>query len=165
MRTGVWGKTRKELTMTEVILMTHVLFGMLCIVTAVWVFVDVLNANEANQGRIRTMSIAVAVFMWLAYLIGGYWYVVFYGADKAVILKGPWPFAHSFFMEMKEHVVIMLLLLTTLLPIVASTNVAINKAARRVTLWVVGLIVLIGIAMDGAGAIIGIGVKVALLNK
>jgi hypothetical protein len=151
--------------MTQVILMTHVLFGMLCIVTSVWVFVDVLNANEANQGRIKTMSIAVAVFMWLAYLIGGYWYVVFYGADKAVILKGPWPFAHSFFMEMKEHVVIMLLLLTTLLPIVASNNLAINKAARKVTLWVVGLIVLVGMAMDGAGAIIGIGVKVALLNK
>jgi len=151
--------------MTEVILMTHVLFGMLCIVTAVWVFVDVLNAKEANQGLIKTMSIAVAVFMWLAYLIGGYWYVVFYGADKAFILKGPWPFAHSFFMEMKEHVVIMLLLLTSFLPIVASNNVAINKAARKVTLWVVGLIVLVGMAMDGAGAIIGIGVKVALLNK
>jgi hypothetical protein len=159
------GKTRKEVTMTQVILMTHVLFGMLCIIASVWVFVDVLNANDANQGRIKTMSIAVAVFMWLTYLIGGYWYVVFYGGDKAIILKGPWPFAHSFFMEMKEHVVIMLLLLTTLLPIVASNNVAINKAARKVTLWVVGLIVLIGMAMDGAGAIIGIGVKVALLNK
>jgi hypothetical protein len=154
------GKTRKEVTMTQVILMTHVLFGMLCIIASVWVFVDVLNANDANQGRIKTMSIAVAVFMWLTYLIGGYWYVVFYGGDKAIILKGPWPFAHSFFMEMKEHVVIMLLL-----PIVASNNVAINKAARKVTLWVVGLIVLIGMAMDGAGAIIGIGVKVALLNK
>ena len=149
--------------MTEIILMAHVLFGMLCIITAVWVFVDVLNASEANLGRIRTLSAAVAVFMWLAYLIGGYWYVVFYGADKAVILKGPWPFAHSFFMEMKEHVVIMLLLLTTFLPIVVSNNIAANKAARKLALWVVGLIVLVGVAMDGAGAIIGIGVKVGLM--
>jgi len=149
--------------MTEVILMSHVLFGMLCIIAGVWVFVDVLNASEANLGRIRTLSTAVAVFMWLAYLIGGYWYVVFYGADKAVILKGPWPFAHSFFMEMKEHVVIMLLLLTTFLPIVVSNNLAANKAARKLALWVVGLIVLVGVAMDGAGAIIGIGVKVGLM--
>lgn len=150
--------------MTEVILMAHVLFGMLCIIAAVWLFVDVLNANEGNQGRIKTMSIAVAVFMWLAYLVGGYWYLVFYAADKAVILKGPWPFAHKFFMEMKEHVVIMLLLLATFLPIAASNNLVINKSARKLMLWVVGLVVLIGVAMDGSGAIIGIGAKVGLMK-
>ena len=151
--------------MTEVILMAHVLFGMLSIVTAVWVFVDVLNARESNQKRIQALSLAVPVLFWLAYVVGGYWYVAHYGGDKALILKGPWPFAHTFFMEMKEHVVIMLLLLTTFLPIVASANLAANKAARKLVLCVVGLIILIGIAMDGSGAIIGIGVKVALLPK
>ena len=151
--------------MTEVILMTHVIFGMLCILAAVWVFVDVLNANEANQRRIRVLSVAVPVLMWLTFLVGGYWYVVFYGADKALILKGPWPFSHKFFMEMKEHVVIMLLLMTMYLPIAAAQNLSANKAARKVVLWLTGLIILIGVAMDGAGAIIGIGVKVALLPQ
>jgi hypothetical protein len=146
-------------------MMVHVLFGMLCIVTAVWVFVDVLNVSEANLARIRMMSIAVAVFMWLAYLIGGYWYVTSYAVDKAVILKGPWPWAHSFFMEMKEHVVLLLVLLTTFLPIAAASNLAANKQARTLVLCVVGLIVLIGMAMDGSGAIIGIGVKVGLMPK
>ena len=150
---------------SDVILMTHVLFGMLCIVTSVWVFVDVLHAGEANQARIRTMSLAVALFMWLAYLIGGYWYVVFYSTDKALILKGPWPFAHNFFMEMKEHVALMLLLLATYLPIAASSNLFSNKSARSVVLCVAGLIVLIGMALDGSGAIIGMGAKVALLAK
>jgi predicted membrane channel-forming protein YqfA (hemolysin III family) len=149
--------------MTEIILMAHVLFGMLFILAGVWLFVDVLHASEANQGRIRTVSIAAAVLMWVAYLVGGYWYVSFYAPDKAIILKGPWPFAHSFFMEMKEHVVIMLLLLATYLPIAAASNTATNKAARKIVLWVVGLMVLIGVAIDGAGAIIGIGVKVGLL--
>jgi hypothetical protein len=150
---------------SDVILMTHVLFGMLCIVTSVWIFVDVLHANEANQARIRTMSLAVAVFMWLAYFIGGYWYVVFYSTDKALILKGPWPYAHNFFMEMKEHVALMLLLLATYLPIAASNNLFSNKSARSVVLYVAGLIVLIGMTLDGAGAIIGMGAKVALLAK
>ena len=150
---------------SDVILMTHVLFGMLCIVTSVWVFVDVLHACEANQARIRTMSLAVALFMWLAYLIGGYWYVVFYSTDKALILKGPWPFAHNFFMEMKEHVALMLLLLATYLPIAASSSLFSNKSARSVVLCVAGLIVLIGMALDGSGAIIGMGAKVALLAK
>jgi hypothetical protein len=149
--------------MTEIILMAHVLFGMLCIVGGVWLFVDVLHANEANQSRIRTMSMAVAILMWLAYLVGGYWYLTFYYVDKAIILKGPWPFAHSFFMEMKEHVAIMLLLLVTYLPIAAANNTAVNKGARKLVLWIVGFIVLIGIAIDGAGAVIGIGAKVGLM--
>lgn len=149
----------------ELVLMMHVGFGMLCIVTSVWVFVDALNASEANQARIRAMSLAVAAFMWLAYLVGGYWYVVYYATDKAFILKGPWPFAHNFIMETKEHVILMLLLLTTLLPIAASNNIASNKAARSVVLWVAGLIILIGMAMDGSGAIIGMGAKVGLLPK
>jgi hypothetical protein len=151
--------------MHEIMLMTHVLFGMLCIVASVWLFVDVLNAKEANLARIRTISMVVAVMMWLSFLIAGYWYTVYYAPDKAIILKGPWPFAHNFFMEMKEHVVIMLLLLTTFLPIAASNNLAVSKAARKLVLWVTGLISLIAIAMDGSGALIAIGVKVALIPK
>jgi hypothetical protein len=147
----------------EGFMMVHVLFGMLTIVTAVWVFVDVLNASEGNLARIRSLSVVVAVFMWLAYIIGGYFYVKFYGVDKAIILKGPWPWAHEFFMEMKEHVVFLVLLLATFLPIAARGNLATNKSAKTLVLCVVGLIVLIGMALDGSGAIIGVGAKVGLM--
>jgi len=145
--------------------MAHVLFGVACLVAAVWIFVDVLHATETNQVRIRRMSRAAAVFMWVAFCIGGYWYVVFYKVDKAIILKGPWPFAHSFFMETKEHLVIMLLVLVTYLPIAAANNLATNKDARRVVLWVAGMIALVALLMEGEGAIIAMGVKVALLAK
>ena len=40
----------------------------------------------------------------------------------------------------------------------------IAKAARKLMLWVVGLVVLIGVAMDGSGAIISIGTKVGLMK-
>ena len=151
--------------MMELILLAHVLFGVACMVMAVWIFVDVLHASETNQIRIRTMSWAAAAAMWLAFCIAGYWYVVYYKVDKAIILKGPWPFAHSFFMETKEHLVIMLLLLVTYLPIAASNNLAANKDARRVVLWVVGMIALMALMVEGEGAIIAMGVKVALLAK
>lgn len=151
--------------LNELVLMIHVGFGMLCIVTSVWVFVDALNASDANQVRIRAMSFAVAAFMWLAYLVGGYWYVFHYATDKAFILRGPWPFAHKFLMETKEHVAPMLLLLTTFLPIAASDNLASNKAARSVVLYVAALIILVGMALDGSGAMIGMGAKVGLLPK
>jgi hypothetical protein len=64
---------------------------------------------------------------------------------------------------MKEHVVLLLVLLTTYLPIAAAGNLAANKSARTLVLWVVGLIALIGVAMDGSGAIIGVGAKVGLM--
>jgi hypothetical protein len=151
--------------MNEVILMAHVFFGIVCIIASVWVFVDVLHVSEASQARIRAVSWVAAVAMWLAFVIAGYWYVVFYKADKAVILKGPWPFSHSFFMETKEHLVIILLLLATYLPIVASNSLTADKDARKVMLWVAGLIALIGLMMDGDGGIIAMGVKLGLMAK
>jgi hypothetical protein len=151
--------------MTNFLLMSHAVFGSFLALAAGWLFVDVLNAKDENRARIRTTSLIIAGLMWLTYLLAGYSYVVHYSADKALILKGPWPFAHGLFMESKEHVVMMLLMLATFLPIVAYNNLAVNKSARKVVLWSTGLIVLTAVAMEGAGAIISMGVRVALLPK
>jgi predicted membrane channel-forming protein YqfA (hemolysin III family) len=151
--------------MTEMILMTHVLFGAGCLLTTTWLFVDVLHAHEGNLIRIRWMSRAATVFLWLAFVAGGYWYVVDYKADKDVILKGPWPLAHNYFMETKEHFVITLLLLATYLPIAASNNLAVNREARRLVLCVAALVAGLALMAEGHGAIIAMGVKVALLAK
>ncbi|TAN39923.1 MAG: hypothetical protein EPN24_04950, partial [Candidatus Methanoperedens sp.] len=62
----------------EGIILAHAAFGVLGILAGIWLFVDILNVNENNKGRIKYMSIAVAVFILLAYLLGGYWYVAFY---------------------------------------------------------------------------------------
>ncbi len=149
--------------MKELLLMTHVLLGVFCLITSVWVFVDVLQASEANRARIGWLSRACALSMGLSFLLAGYWYVVHYPADKALILKGPWPFSHNFFMETKEHLVILLLLLTMYLPIAAANNLVNNKSARQLVLCVAGLVVLLSLAMEGEGAFIAMGVKVALL--
>ena len=151
--------------MREILLMAHVFFGVLCIMATVWVFVDVLNASAANRTRILWLSRAAAICMWLAFMIGGYWYVVYYPADKTIILKGPWPFAHEYFMETKEHLVIILLLLSTYLPIAAANDLLAVREARRLVLWVAGLIPLFGLMIEGHGAVIAMGVKVALLAK
>jgi hypothetical protein len=149
----------------EVILMAHVFFGVLCLLASVWIFVDVLHASEANVGRIRKLSLGIAVVMWLAYLAAGFWYVTYYSADKAVILKGPWPFSHNLFMETKEHVVIMLLLLATYLPLAAANDLVRSRAARTLVLWVSGLFGLIAFSAEGMGAMVAMGVKVGLEAK
>ena len=151
--------------MENVILLIHPALGGLATLSALWVFVDALNARESTQARIKNVSVLCAVLMWLTYLVGGYWYLVYYGADKAVIKSGPWAFGHNFFMETKEHVFLMLLLLATYLPVAVSRDIATNRDARKVALWVSGLIVPTSLAMEGSGAIISIAVKVALLLK
>jgi hypothetical protein len=149
----------------ELILMAHVFFGVACLLASVWVFVDVINYSEANHGRIQRMSCAAATLMWIGFVFGGYWYVTYYKADKAIILKGPWPFSHNFFMETKEHLVMLLLMLATYLPIAAASNLAASKDARRVVLWVAGLVAVLALTMEGEGAIIAMGVKMGLLSR
>lgn len=149
--------------MKDLLSLMHPTTGVLAMLAALWVFVDTLNAAEKSEARIKNVSIFCAVLMWLTYLLGGYWYVVYYGADKAIIKAGPWPFGHNFFMEAKEHLFLALLLLATYLP-VAANNLAKSKAARKVTLWVAGLIALVSLAMEGAGAVIGMAVRLALLE-
>src|SRR6266496_3889647 len=114
----------------ELILLAHPTFGALGILAAVWVFVETLNARESNQARIRVAALVAAAFIWVSYLVGGYWYVTSYAADKARIIAGPWPFAHNFFMETKEHVFLGLLLLATFLPIAVYNSLATSKGAR-----------------------------------
>lgn len=73
-------------TINEAILIAHVSFGVFALLSSVWLFVDTLNGGEAAVRRAGMASIGVALFLWLAYLVGGYWYVTLYAPDKAVIL-------------------------------------------------------------------------------
>ncbi len=149
----------------QIYLLLHPTFGVLGIIAAVWVFVATLNVTHENVGRIRLAAKTSAVMIWLAYIVAGYFYVVYYGGDKAIIKAGPWPWAHNFFMENKEHMFFMVLVLATFLPIAASGPLDTNRGVRKVVMWSAAFVVLIGLAMEGAGAIIGMGVKVALLAQ
>ncbi len=152
--------------MKEAILMSHVSFGVFALLASVWMFVDTLNGGQAALRRAGMASVGVALFLWLAYLVGGYWYVNFYSPDKALILNGPWQFAHNLFMESKEHLFFILLLLGTFLPIAAlDPQVRSTPAGRNLLLVIAALIVLLALVMEGSGAVIGIGVKEGLLAR
>ncbi|MBV1788092.1 hypothetical protein KQ940_08490 [Marinobacterium sp. D7] len=148
---------------SELILMAHPAFGVLAILAAVWVFAEAITNNATSRGRLRMMSLACAGLVWLSYLVGGYWYVVYYAADKALIKAGPWPFAHGFVMEVKEHIFFSMLLLSSYLPIAVFSLTAGKQALKPVVLWVSAWIVVLGLTMEGAGAFISMGAKVALL--
>jgi hypothetical protein len=153
-----------SVTASDVILLAHSTFGVLGILSALWFFVEALNVREDNAGRIRTAASICAFSMIATVLVGGYWYVHFYPADRALILHGPWPFAHTLFMETKEHAFFITLILALYLPIVAREKLYASAAARKMALCVAMLIVLSGLAIEGSGAIINHGAKVALLR-
>lgn len=151
--------------MENILLLLHPALGGFATLTALWVFVDTLNAREETLSRIKKVSLLCATLMWFTYFLGGYWYLVYYAPDKAIIKAGPWPFGHAFFMETKEHIFLMLILLSTFLPIAVSNNLAGDNGARKLALWVSGLIVPLSLSMEGSGAVISIAVKLGLLLK
>lgn len=153
-----------DISTSDVLLLAHASFGVLGCLTALWVFVETLSARPENSARIRTAALLTAAFMACAWICGGYWYVRFYPAEKALILKGPWPFAHNLFMETKEHLFFITGILAFLLPVATREALPSNAAARRLVLWIAAMIVVSGLAVEGAGAVIDHGVKVALLR-
>ena len=125
---------------------------------------ETLSARAENIGRIRTGALVTAGCMLAAWICGGYWYLHFYPAEKAIILNGPWPFAHNFFMETKEYLFFVTALLAFLLPIATREKLDSNSIARKLVLSVAALVGITGLAVEGAGAVIDHGVKVALLK-
>jgi hypothetical protein len=153
-----------NITNSDIILMAHAAFGLLGGMAALWVFIEALNARPESAGRIRTAALVAAICMGGAWIFGGYWYVTFYPAEKALILKGPWPFAHNIFMETKEHLFFITAILSFYLPIAVRDKLYANPFARKMVLSVSMLIILTGLAVEGAGAVIDHGVKIALLR-
>lgn len=146
--------------------MPHVIFGVWGVIMTVWLLVEVLNASEKNLRRMKIVSALSAVFNWLAYIWGGWWYVKFYGLDKAKILKGPFPAGHDIFMETKEHVFFILLILATFLPIIIyNNNLFENKNARKLAFVVAILMIILGFGMEGAGSFITQGLRLGLGGK
>jgi hypothetical protein len=146
-------------------LLAHAAFGATGCLAALWVFVETLNARPDNARRIQTTAFVAAICIAAAWICGGYWYVQFYPLEKALILRGPWPLAHNFFMETKEHLFFITAILAFLLPIATREKLYSNSTARNLVLVIAGLTAITGLAVEAAGAVIDHGVKVALLQN
>jgi hypothetical protein len=147
--------------------MPHVVLGVWGIFATLWFVVEVINVSEKNLERIKKASVVQAVLISASYLVGGWWYVAYYAAfDRGVILKGPFPQGHTFFMEAKEHIFFILLLFSLILPVIASqNNLLADKNARKLAMTVAVVIIVLGFSMEGAGSFISQSVKLGLGGK
>lgn len=149
--------------MKELILAAHEIVGVLGMLAAVWVIAE-LNASQVNHGIVRRLSMLVAHLVGTVWILGGVWYVVYYAADRGIILHGPWPAAHGFFMECKEHLFFIPLVLAFYLPIAARENLLASAAVRRLAATTAALVVIASLAVESSGIAVGLGTKMGLAH-
>jgi hypothetical protein len=150
----------------EIVTFTHILLGVMGTMFAIWVFVELLNAGEKNFARIKVVSLFVPILLLLALVFGGYTYLFIYPAHKKIILGGPWPASHNYFMETKEHVLFLAMMLGIYLPVVTrSPKLLTDNGVRILGMVVALLIVFIGLFLEGFGSIITKGLQEALLAR
>ncbi len=144
----------------------HVLWGVVALIAAVSVFVDVIGGDRKGLRRARRMSVLVAIMLWLALFSGGFSYLEIYPLDKPLVKAGPLPWAHGFAMELKEHLFFSLLMLGTLLPItLRMPNLEVDRSGRRLVGWIAALVILLTLKMEGLGALVALGIKLGILAR
>lgn len=152
--------------MANLLVGIHAALGEFGIFAFLWVLIELLNPTEQRIKRAKIAAVIGVILLFLSWLVGGYYYVSYYGANvKSIIKSGPEPWAHSVFMETKEHVFLFLPFLSMLtVAMIYQYNKKLLKddKARKSIILLSGLIVLFGLAMAGMGYIISSGARTSL---
>jgi len=139
----------------------HVFFALLAALSAAIMF-GMLYKSSNNTKMIKYLSLGVAVFVWLSWILVAPVYVNDYGADKAIIKAYPETAnAHKLGMETKEHIFYTGLLLATIIPITTYSVDLTKNSSRKLLLWLLATLLIGFIIMDAFGAWIGISAKYA----
>jgi hypothetical protein len=150
--------------MRELLLFIHPTLGVLGILSALWVMVEAFNFDESRLRRARFLSIAGATIFFVTWFSGGLWDSFYYEADRDVMAKGTWALIGGTTMELKEHLFTLVLLLSAYLAILVNAAKPQNgKGLKLPVVAVSGLVVLLGLAMEGAGAFLAGSVHIGLL--
>ena len=157
----------------EWMILGHATIGAFAALSSVWLYVELLHAKNETAKRIKILSFAVTLFVWISYAVGGLYYVNDYSSLDKYIIKGStdlgfagstWKFAHAFFTETKEHFFILGAFLVLYLLILAfKTNFVDDASANRLMRVIVGITVFGAIVMEGWGAIMAMGVRLGMI--
>jgi len=158
----------------ELLILIHASTGSLATVTSVWLAVELFHAkNNTNAQRIKFSAILVNVFVWLSYIIGGWYYVFDYSTVDKYIIKGStdlgfsgslWTFAHGFFTESKEHFYFIGILIALYVLLLAYRTDFANDNKARHLMFVLAVTLLVGgIVLEGWGAIMAMGVRLGMI--
>ena len=143
-------------------LIAHILLGIAGVVSSYVVWLGLLKSKQ-SLSFLRTTSIVATVLYFASWLSGGYYYALYYGAHvKPVILAGAYPWAHKFFIEVKEHVFMFLpfmALATVLALYVVNEQGELNERSRKWLTLLVGITTIIGIFITLSGVVVSGAVR------
>jgi hypothetical protein len=140
-----------------------VFLGELGALAFLWVFVEVLQPNAARMRRARLVALGGTALLMSAWVVGGFYYVDYYGANvKPAIKEGPEPWAHKVVMEVKEHVFLLIPFLAIVTTMLLSGLDPTDKRNRRSLLALSATTFGLGLLMAFLGFIISGGYRAAL---
>jgi hypothetical protein len=152
--------------MTFPLIGLHAWMGEFAAFMFAWAFIELLTGAAANVRRARLATLLGVVFIFGAWLAGGFYYVEIYGSEvKPFIKAGPMPWAHQVVMETKEHVFLFLpflgLLAYGVLQRLGGT-ISEDPRARSAALYAVGSVAAIAASMALMGFLVSSGFRAAL---
>jgi len=126
--------------MRDAVLFAHIILGAALAVLSI---IILLEMKKRKSSILRPLSVLTAGLSWSVLVPAGILYINFYPATKTLIKAGAWPWAHSIFMETKEHWGLLLPVIAT----VAAGMVLTGKIqeSRKWWLLLIAVTVLIGV--------------------
>lgn len=138
-------------------LIAHVIIGLVGVIASYAVLMGLLKRN-VSLSFVKNSALIAFVSYVASWILGGYYYVLYYGGNvKPIIKGGDYPWAHAIFMEAKEHIFLFLpfLSLSLFLAIVASGDLNLNnKPIKKVLAVLAGVIAVLGIFIALSGVVI-----------
>lgn len=150
--------------MKTFLLLLHPALALVTAGVLLWM-IALLQTDRASYRSLKRLGIAVAICMTAIWIVAGYWYVVYYPADKAMVLHGKMPWAHTYFMETKEHLFLIAGILALYLPIAVTAekeHFPLDGRRKRFIRNIAGALLAIVLFLDLAGAIVAQGAKEGL---
>ena len=133
--------------MRDIALYAHIILGAALVLLPILI---ILNFKK-NSNLVRQLSILTAGVSWAVLVPAGILYLTFYPATKTLIKAGAWPWAHSIFMETKEHWGILLPIIAT----VAAWLVLTGKEKESKKWWI--LLAVVALLIGVMGRIVKMG--------
>lgn len=155
--------------MADPLIAVHAFLGEAGILAFIWVFVELLNPTKQRVDRAKFVALLGVILFFSSWIVGGYYYVQDYGANvKPIIKEGPQPWAHSIFMEIKEHIFLFLPFLSLMTLVILNRydkEILENKRIKKAVLYLCITITIIGFLMASMGYLISTGMRTALEAK
>lgn len=138
-------------------LITHIIAGLIGFI-ATYAILMALFRKKSSIKILRISSTLAFISYFVSWVSGGYYYVLKYGADvKPVIKSGDNAWAHSFFMETKEHVFLLLPVLTFILATIfflRGEDVVSDGKMKQAVIYITILAALLALFITVSGVVI-----------